>query len=108
MAPFEEKSAGNLRTLGVLGNYCLSITENYPGKQRAKGNWVEQDVVSGGKRGAGDDGSSPSVPPQSLEETGPASIPNAGEGQCPSHLPLAAGAVKTNHQPLVPLFVFLF
>lgn len=42
---------------------------------------------------------------QSLEQTGPASIPN--EGQDPSPLPLAAGAVKTNHQPL-PLCIFLF
>lgn len=43
VAPCEEKrnSAGNLRALGVAGNCYLSITE----KQRAKGDWIEQDVV---------------------------------------------------------------
>lgn len=63
--------------------------------------------VTDAKLWAGGDGSSPSVPPQTLEETGPASIRNSGEGQCPSHLPLVAAAVKTNHQPLLlcPFFV---
>lgn len=112
MAPCKEKrnSVGNLRTLGVLGNCCLSSTENSPGKERAKGTWMEQDGVTDAKLWAGGDGSSPSVPPQTLEETGPASIRNSGEGQCPSHLPLVAAAAKMNHQPLplCPFFVPFF
>lgn len=104
VAPCEEKrnSAGNLRALGVLGNCYLSITKGQSRLDR-----TGCSGVTDGKLGAGDDGASPSAPPQPPEETGPASTPNAGEGQYPSHLPLAAAAVRMNHQPL-PLCPFGF